>query len=367
MAGGSGAARLSYLVPPLDAIKARAAQDGTLVQYILNNTILSSPARVRNRADGLGFVLPVPEVCLVFLKTWASEGVDRLSLEADWNSTAVVNNVASYCNNTIVVTHSAGLNVLPWSNNPNVTAILAAHLPGQETGNSLVDILYGAINPSGKLPYTIALNASDYNFAAVTNSTELQETEDPNLWQSNFTEGLLIDYRHFDYYNQSVLYEFGYGLSYTTFNLSGFSFQSSVPEGSISPRPPQAPTRPGGNPTLWSVLYVANVTVTNTGDIAGAAVPQLYLSLPPTIEGNPTPVQILRGFDKIFIRPGESANVQFHLTRRDLSYWDTTLQDWVIPSGSIGVKVGFSSRDLKLQDQVTVVSRSYQNSNSLRS
>lgn len=97
-----------------------------------------------------------------------------MSLEADWNGTAVVNNVASYCNNTIVITRSAGSNVLPWTNNPHVTAILAAHLPGQETGNSLVDILYGAINPSGKLPYTIALNASDYNFAPVINSTELQ-------------------------------------------------------------------------------------------------------------------------------------------------------------------------------------------------
>lgn len=355
MAGGSGAARLSYLVPPLDALKARAAQDGTLVQYILNNTILSSPARVRNRADGLGFILPVPEVCLVFLKTWASEGVDRLSLEADWNSTAVVNNVASYCNNTIVITHSAGLNVLPWAQNPNVTAILAAHLPGQETGHSLVDILYGAINPSGKLPYTIATNAFDYNFAPVTNSTELQETANPNAWQSNFTEGLLIDYRHFDYYNQSVLYEFGYGLSYTTFNLSGLQIESTVPANSISARPPPVATLPGGNPTLWAVLYVANVTVTNTGDTAGAAIPQLYLSLPSTIEGNPTPVNVLRGFDKIFLQPGESTGVQFPLARRDLSYWNTTLQDWVISPGAIGVHVGFSSRDLSLHDKLTVL------------
>ncbi|KAK5045553.1 hypothetical protein LTR84_009171 [Exophiala bonariae] len=355
MAGGSGAARLSYLVPPLDAIKARAFQDGTLVQYILNNTILSGPAKVRNRADGLGFILPVPDVCLVFLKTWASEGVDRLSLEADWNSTAVVNNVASYCNNTIVITHSAGLNVLPWANNPNVTAILAAHLPGQETGNSLVDILYGAINPSGKLPYTIALNASDYKFAPVTNSTELQGTEDPNAWQSNFTEGQLIDYRHFDYYNQSVLYEFGYGLSYTTFNLSDLQIESTVSGKPVTARPPLAATVPGGNPTLWAVLYVVNVTVTNTGNTAGAAVPQLYLSLPSTSQSNPTPVNVLRGFDKIFLQPGKSTTVQFPLARRDLSYWDTNLQDWVISSGAIAVHLGFSSRDLKLHDQVTVL------------
>jgi len=324
------------------------------VQYLLNNTILSGPARVRNRADGLGFILPVPEVCLVFLKTWASEGVDRLSLEADWNSTAVVNNVASYCNNTIVITHSAGLNVLPWADNPNVTAILAAHLPGQETGNSIVDILYGAVNPSGKLPYTIAHNASDYDFAAVTNSTELQETEDPDAWHSNFTEGLLIDYRHFDYHNQSVLYEFGYGLSYTTFDVSDLRAQPTLPNVTLSLRPEQAPTQPGGNPTLWAVLYVASVNVTNTGDVPGAAVPQLYLSLPSTIPGNPTPVNVLRGFDKVFIQPGESVNVQFPLTRRDLSYWDTMAQDWLLPSGMVGVNVGFSSRDLRLNAQLPI-------------
>lgn len=356
MAGGSGAARLSYLVPPLDAIKARAAQDGTLVQYLLNNTMITSPTRPRNRPDGLAYIVPVPEVCLVFLKTWASEGVDRFSLEADWNSTGVVNSVAAYCNNTVVITHSAGLNVLPWASNPNVTAILAAHLPGQESGNSIVDILYGAVNPSGKLPYTIAHNASDYNFAPLTNSTELQESEDPNAWQSNFTEGLLIDYRHFDYHNRSVLYEFGYGLSYTTFNLSSLTIESTVSNGSITPLPDDVPIVPGGNPTLWSVLYTANVTVTNTGDVPGAAVPQLYLSLPPAPGDFPTPVNVLRGFDKVRILAGESLTVTFPLTRRDLSYWDTVQQNWVIPSGSIGVKVGFSSRDLQAEDHITAIS-----------
>ncbi|KAK4892979.1 hypothetical protein LTR28_002254, partial [Elasticomyces elasticus] len=217
VAGGSGTGRLTYVVPPLEAIKVRARQDGSLVQYILNNTLLTS---------GSGFstiYATPPEVCLVFLKTWATEGYDRTTLLADWNSTAVVDAVAAYCNNTIVITHSGGLNTLPFANHPNVTAILAAHLPGQETGNSIVDILYGAVNPSGKLPYTIALQESDYAFADITNSTALLETENPDAWQSDFTEQLLIDYRHFDYHNQTVAYEFGFGLSYTTFGLSNLT------------------------------------------------------------------------------------------------------------------------------------------------
>jgi beta-glucosidase len=362
---------MSYLVSPLEAIKSRTAQDGTLVQYILNNTLISS-------AGGLSNILPVPQVCLVFLKTWASEGYDRIGLEPDWNSTGVVDSVASYCNNTIVITNSAGLNVMPWANNPNVTAILAAHLPGQESGNSIVDVLYGTVNPSGKLPYTIALNASDYNFAPITNSTALVETEDPNAWQSNFTEGLLIDYRHFDYYNQSVAFEFGFGLSYTTFDMTGIQIQSQSQtgngswngnwnggwnssgsgsgSGSVGALPPPNPIVPGGNPSLWEVLYTVSVTVTNTGAIAGAAVPQVYLSLPQIPGEDPTPLNVLRGFDKVMLQPGESQSVAFGLMRRDLSYWNTMVQEWMIPTGPIGVNAGFSSRDFRQKTQLTVVS-----------
>ncbi|KIW33155.1 uncharacterized protein PV07_00026 [Cladophialophora immunda] len=346
VAGGSGAGRLSYLVSPLEALKARAALDGTLVQYILNNDLVTQPS-------GLGAIMPVPEVCLVFLKSWAAEGSDRRSLEADWDSTAVVSSVAAFCNNTVVITHSAGLNVMPWANNPNVTGILAAHLPGQESGNSIVDILYGAVNPSGKLPYTIALNESDYRFSDITNSTKLLRTEDPNAWQSNFTEGLLIDYRHFDYYNKSVLYEFGFGLSYTTFDVSDLSVDKH--NATINPLPEDLPIAPGGNPSLWQILCTANFTVANTGNVTGAAVPQLYLSFPSVPSSIPTPRNVLRGFDKLWLAPDESQTVSFSLTRRDLSYWNVKKQEWVIPGGTFVMSLGFSSRDLRLKQHLDVV------------
>ncbi|KAK9235318.1 glycosyl hydrolase family 3 N terminal domain-containing protein [Lipomyces kononenkoae] len=340
VAGGSGTGRLTYVVSPLDALKDRAARDGSLVQYLLNNELLSNPT------TAFQSIAPSPpEVCLVFLKTWMQEGEDRTTLLADWNSTAVVESVASNCNNTVVITHTGGMNVMPWANHPNVTAIVAAHLPGQESGNSLVDILYGDVNPSGKLPYTIAHAEEDYAFAAIANSTQLQETEDPNAWQSDFKEGLLIDYRHFDYYNRSVLYEFGFGLSYTNFSMSNLNIRN-VYGNKITARPLPAPIVPGGNPTLYDVLFQVTAVVTNTGPVGGAAIPQLYVSLPQ--RQDPTPLKVLRGFEKVSLQPGEDTTVTFDLMRRDISYWDTKHQEWIIGGGSIGVHAGFSSRDIRL-------------------
>ncbi len=109
--------------------------------------------------------------------------------------TALVESVASQCPNTVVITHSGGLNVLQFATNPNVTAILAAHYSGEQVGNSIVDVLWGDVNPNGRLPYTIAKAQGDYSFAPIENSTALLETENPDAWQSDFKERLLIDYR----------------------------------------------------------------------------------------------------------------------------------------------------------------------------
>jgi beta-glucosidase len=160
----------------------------------------------------------------------------------------------------------------------------------------------------------------------------------------------LIDYRHFDYYNLSVQYEFGFGLSYTTFNLSDVSITaannassaiSAQCPPSISPIP-----SPGGNAALWHTLYTVSVRVTNTGSKAGSAVPQLYLGLPAPSSEDSTPVKVLRGFEKILLQPGESQTVTFPLARRDLSYWCVKAQEWVIGDGEVKIFAGFSSRDI---------------------
>ncbi|KAH7382479.1 glycoside hydrolase superfamily [Phaeosphaeria sp. MPI-PUGE-AT-0046c] len=343
--GGSGTGQFSYSVTPLQAIQARAAEDGALVQYWLNNTLIAA-----SNVSNLLFPRGVPDVCIVMLKTWAGEGGDRAHLSVDWNGDGVVERVAAYCNNTVVVTHSPGINTLDWADHENVTAIVAAHFPGQESGNSLVDILYGDVNPSGHLPYTIAMKGSDYNAPPTTaiNTTGYDD------WQSWFDEKLEIDYRYFDAHNMSVRYEFGFGLSYTTFNMSDLKLSALA--NNITAHPENLPIQPGGNPALWAPMYNATVSVSNTGDVAGAAVAQLYVGLPSSAPSG-TPLRQLRGFDKVHLEKGQSQTVSFELMRRDLSYWDIISQQWVIPEGEFTFYVGFSSRDLVVQGKATVVSQ----------
>ncbi|CAG7917988.1 unnamed protein product [Penicillium olsonii] len=341
--GGSGTGRFTYLVSPLEAIKTRAKQDNALVQYFLNNTQIAT----KNVTDL--WVPTTPDACLVFLKTWAEEGADREHLTVDYNGNEVVQSVAKSCNNTIVVTHSSGINTLPFADHPNVTAIIAAHYPGQEAGNSIVDVLYGDVNPAGHLPYTIAKNASDYN-APPTTEVATNGTYD---WQSWFDEKLEIDYRYFDAKNLSVQYEFGFGLSYTTFDISDIETELVVD--SVSSIPEDQPIQPGGNPALWETLYNVTVSVTNSGDVKGATVPQLYVTFPDsTPEG--TPPKQLRGFEKVSLAAGESRTVGFELMRRDLSYWDIVSQQWLIPEGEFVLRAGFSSRDLQEVTKITPVS-----------
>jgi beta-glucosidase len=334
--GGSGTGRHTYLVSPFEAITVKAKETNARVQYIMDNELIA--------ANNFRSIYPVPEVCLVFLNTFASEGWDRAKYEADWNSTVVVENVARMCRNTIVVTHSAGINTLPWAHNPNVTAILAAHFPGQESGNAIVDVLWGAENPSGRLPYSIPASQSDYD-VPIVNLTE-NEVTTPDAWQADFTEGQLIDYRHFDHFNITPLYEFGFGLSYTSFALDG-SLEVERLASSLAAKPSSdAELLPGGNVELWEPVLRLNTTVKNTGAVAGATVLQLYVAFPAGTTPEGTPVQVLRGFRKIPLQPGEAGHANFDLLRRDVSFWDVESQTWIIPAGKFDFLDGFSSRDI---------------------
>jgi len=172
----------------------------------------------------------------------------------------------------------------------------------------------------------------------------------------NFTEGVYIDYKAFIRNNITPRFAFGFGLTHTNFTYSGLTTTlaptNATSLGGIFPRvAPAAQIVEGGNPHLFDVLATVSVTITNTGAVAGAEVPQLYVGIPNA------PAKQLRGFAKPSLQPGSSATVSFPLTRRDLSRWNVVLQDWELQSASYPIYVGASVLDVRLSGQLSIASR----------
>ncbi|KAI1652485.1 glycoside hydrolase family 3 protein [Daldinia decipiens] len=321
--GGSGANMPAYVSSPAAALSQRAYEDDTSLWWDFH----SGNPEVDQSSDA----------CIVVGNAYASEGYDRPGLHDDYTD-ALITNVASQCNNTIVVFHNAGVRLVDqFIDNPNVTALIFAHLPGQDSGRALTSILYGDVNPSGKLPYSVPRNESDYG--PIQNATAPDGIYEL-FPQSDFTEGIYIDYRAFDANNITPRYEFGFGLSYTTFNFS--DLQISTVKGADTSSYPSKPIVEGGHEDLWDIVAKVSAIVTNSGSVTGAEVAQLYVGIP---NG---PVKQLRGFSKSVLEPGESVNVDFELTRRDLSTWDVVAQQWLLQKGDYGIFVGSSSRALPL-------------------
>jgi beta-glucosidase len=328
--GGSGATSQSLTISPFDAIVQQAYDDDTALFWDFAN--------IKPTVDASS------DACLVFGNAFATEGHDRPASYESYTDT-LINNVATRCNNTIVIFHNAGIRLVDeFVDHPNVTGLIFAHLPGQASGKALLSLLYGQSNPSGKLPYTLARNESDY----VVLGPDQPEGIFSMFPQSNFTEGVFVDYRHFDAKNITPRYEFGFGLSYTTFNYSNLSVQK-VSNATFSQYPTGAVVE-GGQADLWDVLVKVSADVKNTGAVDGAEVAQLYVGIPSA----GAPVKQLRGFEKPFINTTQTATVNFKLTRRDLSVWDTVAQKWSLLQGNYTISVGSSSRNLPLVGTVAI-------------
>ncbi|KAK3944102.1 putative glycoside hydrolase [Diplogelasinospora grovesii] len=330
--GGSGATSQSLVVSPFDAIVSQAYDDNTALLWDFTN--------------GNPQVNPESDACLVFTNAFATEGADRPGLRDDYTDGLILN-VAAQCSNTIVVMHNAGARLVDqFIEQPNVTALIFAHLPGEASGKGLVQLLYGKSNAWGKLPYTVAKNESDYGALL---KPDLPQGEFVNFPQSNFTEGVFVDYRHFDAKNITPRYEFGFGMSYTTFNYSNLKIQK-VQHADVNQYPTGA-VMEGGQVDLWDVLVKVSADVTNTGQVAGAEIAQLYVGIP----APNAPVRQLRGFEKPTINATQTVTVEFELTRRDLSVWDTVAQKWSLQKGEeYKVSVGGSSRNLPLVGTITL-------------
>ncbi|KAF5855319.1 hypothetical protein ETB97_009453 [Aspergillus alliaceus] len=319
--GGSSSVTPQYINSPFDAFQQRAYEDGTFLYWDFNS---EDPSYSESDA------------CLVFINEFASEIVDRVSLADQYSDNLVMN--------TIVSIHNAGVRLVDrWIDHPNVTAVIFAHLPGQDAGPALVDIMYGEQAPSGKLPYTVAKNESDY-------SEELLWPVRPDnslnyYTHADFTEGSYIDYCRFDALNIEPRFEFGFGLTYTTFNYSDLEVCHT--EANSSFYSPPGEVMEDGLKSLWDVVAIVTVRVLNTGEVTASEIPQLYVGIPGA------PIKQLRGFEKIPLHPKEGKSVSFPLTRRDLSLWDTKSQSWYLERGEYKLYVGSSSRDIRLTGSLT--------------
>ncbi|MDD5201038.1 MAG: glycoside hydrolase family 3 C-terminal domain-containing protein [Terrimicrobiaceae bacterium] len=250
------------------------------------------------------------------------EGHDRPSMNLPNDQAALIHAVAAANKKTIVILNNgAPVEMKSWID--QVSAVIEAWFPGQEGGAAIAAILFGEVNPSGKLPDTFAGKREDYpdygNFPGKDGRVD-------------YAEGIYVGYRHFDKKGIEPVFPFGYGLSYTTFEYKNIKLSQS--HGTVG----------------TSVL--ASVDVTNTGRREGSEVVQLYIHDPkPQID---KPVRELKGFEKVSLKPGETKTVAFTLTPRDFAYFDVPGRQWRADAGAYDIEVGASSRDIRLKSPLTL-------------
>ncbi len=252
-----------------------------------------------------------------------SEGFDRAHMKMPDCQNELIRRVAAVQPNTVVVLHNGSPVEMPWAD--QVKGIVEAYLGGQAVGAAIVDILFGKVNPSGKLPETFTYKLED-NPSYLYYGGEKDRVE--------YREGIFVGYRYYDKKHMDVRFPFGHGLSFTTFAYD-------------APKISAKRIRDTETVTI-------RVDVTNTGSRPGKEVVQLYVAPP---EGDVIrPVRELKGFEKVELAPGETKMVSFTLDGRAFSYWNTQIHDWHVESGTYRLQVGQSSRRIVLEESVYVES-----------
>ena len=304
--GGGGSSRVDplYTVSPVDGIKARAGA-GATIGYD-DGTDTTSAAALARRS----------EVAVVMVGDDETEGHDRTGLSLGGNQDALVGAVAAANPRTVVVVKSGGPVLMPWLS--KVPAVLEAWYPGQEDGNAVAAILFGAVNPSGRLPVSFPRAEGDVPASTPAQYPGVDGT-------AHYSEGVFVGYRHYDAKNITPLFPFGYGLSYTRFSYSHLRIRRGT----------------GGTVTVGA-------DVTNTGRRVGGEVAQLYVG-DPSSSAVPEPPAQLQGFQKLTLAPGRTGHVTFTLPRRAFAYWDTTSHGWRVAGGAYRIMVGGGSRDIRLR------------------
>lgn len=272
-----------------------------------------------------------------FNHVYESESYDRM-WQLDRSEMRTIKEACGLSDRVVVVLHGGGaLEMASWIDAPR--AVLMAWYLGEESANALCDLMLGRVNPSGKLPVTIAKRLSDHesmraypgDFARFSLKRIAFGQGNPgkrSVMDIHYREGLMVGYRQFDTVGPDPLFPFGFGLSYTTFAFRDMRVEEED-DG-------------------WKISFV----VSNTGTRAGAEVAQLYVR--PPDPGRSRPMQQLRGFAKVFLQPGEECSVSLMLTRADLSSFRAEIGTWIVPEGLWGLAVGSSSRHILLEGHLVI-------------
>ncbi len=312
MTGGGGSSHVIplYTVNPVDGIRRRAGS-GVTVEFNDGSDVSKAASLARSA-----------EVAIVMVGDHESEGHDH-PLTLAGNQDALVEAVAAANPHTVVVLKTGSAVLMPWVD--RVPAILEAWYPGEEDGNAVAAVLFGDVNPSGKLPLTFPRRLTDLP----ANTPEQYPGVDGVV---HYSEGIFVGYRHFDARGIQPLFAFGFGLSYTTFAYTHLAV---------------APARLTVAAAATRSVGV-DLNVTNTGRRAGAEVVELYLGFPSTATV-PQPPKQLKGFARVVLAPGQTRRVHLEIPPHALEYWNTGAHRWEVQPGTYRVMAGASSRDIRLE------------------
>ena len=326
--GGSSHINSFKVESALDAVKAREAGCGTDAANVVyaegfddakdetDEVLLKEAVEAAKNADTAVIFAGLPD-------SFESEGYDRKHMSLPDCQNRLIEAVAEVQPNTVVVLHNGSPVEMPWIG--QVKAVVEAYLGGQAVGGAVVNVLYGDVNPSGRLAETFPLRLED---------TPCYLTYGGEHDKSVYSEGVFVGYRYYVSKDMKVLFPFGHGLSYTTFEYSNLVLdQKKMKE---------------------SKELKVSVDVTNTGACAGKEVVQLYVSAKESAMKRP--VRELRGFDKVELQPGETKTVSFTLDRRAFAYWSVQIHDWHVESGAYEIQIGKSAQKIILTETVQVES-----------
>lgn len=307
--GGSSHITPTKMTSFLDTLTARGvdakfAPGFTLDLEPSDAAMVSEAVETAKGADVVLMFLGLPEAA-------ESEGFDRETLDIPAKQVELLEAVAVENKNIVVVlSNGSAVSVAPWAG--NAKGVLEAWLLGQAGGPALADVIFGSVSPSGKLSQTIPMDIND----------------DPSMmnWPGeeghvDYGEGVFVGYRYYDTYNKAVDYPFGFGLSYATFEVGDVKVSKT-----------------GANTASVSVA------VKNTSDVDAAETVQVYVV--PGKAAVARPAHELKGFEKVFLKAGESTEVSFDLDERAFAYWSEKFNAWHVESGEYTVEVGTSSRDI---------------------